>query len=119
MPLIKGGGKAASVPGKAAGPGEHIESLKSTDADARWKAARALAGQASAVPALAEALTGETAPRVREAMMTALMRVGDEASVKAMLPCLRADDAGLRGAAIEALQAMPDAVAPFPHHSRA
>ncbi len=34
--------------------------------------------------------------------MTALMRVGDEASVKAMLPYLRAQDAGLRAAAIEA-----------------
>ncbi|MDO9412622.1 MAG: HEAT repeat domain-containing protein [Pseudolabrys sp.] len=113
MPLIKGGGKAAKDSPKDAGPAAHLAALKSTDADARWSAARALAGQASAVPALAEALTSETAPRVREAIMTALMRVGDEASVKAMLPCLRADDAGVRGAAIEALQSMPDAVAPF------
>lgn len=113
MPLIKGGGKAAKDAPKNVDPGAHVDALKSPDADTRWKAARALVGQASAVPPLSAALNDETVPRVREAIMTALMRVGDEASVKAMLPCLRAEDAGLRGAAIEALQAIPDAVAPF------
>ena len=52
-------------------------------------------------------------PRVREAIMTALMRIGDEASVRALLPYLRSEDAGQRAAAIEALQALPDAIAPF------
>jgi HEAT repeat protein len=41
------------------------------------------------------------------------MRVGDSASVEAILPCLRSQEAGLRAAAIESLQAMPDAIAPF------
>jgi HEAT repeat protein len=50
---------------------------------------------------------------VREAIMTALMRVGNAASVEAMLPYLRSQDAGLRAAAIEALQALPEAIAPF------
>ncbi len=45
--------------------------------------------------------------------MTALMRIGDEASVEAMLPYLRSQDAALRAAAIEALQALPEAIAPF------
>ena len=45
--------------------------------------------------------------------MTALMRVGDEASVQALLPYLRSQDAGQRAAAIEALQALPEAIAPF------
>ena len=58
-------------------------------------AARALGGRAEAVPALAAALGAEQIPRVREAIMTALMRVGDEASVKALLPYLRSQDAGL------------------------
>ena len=49
--------------------------------------------------------------RVREAIMTALMRIGDAASVRALLPHLQ--DAGLRAAAIEALQAMPEAILPF------
>jgi HEAT repeat protein len=45
--------------------------------------------------------------------MTALMRIGDEASVQALLPYLGSHDAGQRAAAIEALQALPEAVAPF------
>ena len=45
--------------------------------------------------------------------MTALMRVGDEASVRALMPYLRSEDAGQRSAATEALQSLPKAVAPF------
>jgi hypothetical protein len=45
--------------------------------------------------------------------MTALIRVGDGASVQVLLPYLRSQDAGQRGAAIEALQALPDAIMPF------
>jgi HEAT repeat protein len=45
--------------------------------------------------------------------MTALMRTGDAASVEAILPYLRSQDAGLRAAAIEALQALPSATTPF------
>jgi HEAT repeat protein len=45
--------------------------------------------------------------------MTALMRVGDEASVMALLPYLRSQDAALRSASIEALQALPEAILPF------
>jgi HEAT repeat protein len=45
--------------------------------------------------------------------MTALMRVGDEASVMALLPYLRSQDAAERGASIEALQALPGAILPF------
>ena len=45
--------------------------------------------------------------------MTALMRVGDKASVTALLPYLRSQDAGVRSSAIEALQALPDTVKPF------
>ena len=81
--------------------------LDSSDAESRWAAARALAGHAEAVPVLAAALGRETVPRVREAIMTALMRIGDTASVEAILPFLRSQDAGLRAAAIEALQALP------------
>jgi HEAT repeat protein len=65
------------------------------------------------VPALAAALDREPTPRVREAMMTALIRIGNAASIEVILPYLRSEDAGLRAAAIEALQALPDAIAPF------
>ena len=110
MPLVKGGSK-----GGASGPvsAPHRSALDSPDAESRWASARALAGDAEDVPALAAALRRETVPRVREAIMTALMRTGDAASVEAILPYLRSQDAGLRAAAIEALQALPLATTPF------
>jgi HEAT repeat protein len=92
---------------------ERLSELSNPDAEVRWNAARALGSVAAAVPQLAAALDAEKAPRVREAMMTALMRVGDELSVRALLPYLRSQDAHQRGAAIEALQALPEAIAPF------
>ena len=98
---------------KPEGLASHVAALNSPDAEARWNAARALGGRADAVPALAAALAREQVPRVREAIMTALMRVGDEASVLALLPYLRSQDAGQRATAIEALQALPEAILPF------
>jgi len=110
MPLIKGSSKGSAPGGDTTA---HRSALDSPDAESRWTAARALAGQAEAVPALAAALDREPVPRVREAIMTALMAIGDAASVEAILPYLRSQDAGLRAAAIEALQALPEAIAPF------
>ena len=110
MPLIKGS-STGSAPG--GGSTAHRAALDSPDAESRWTAARALAGHAEAVPALAAALGREPVPRVREAIMTALMGIGDAASVEAILPYLRSQDAGLRAAAVEALQALPEAIAPF------
>jgi HEAT repeat protein len=113
MPFVKGG---ASSPTTGPSDGEtasHIAGLNSSNVEARWVAARALGGVAAAVPALAAALDREESPRVREAIMTALIRVGDEASVGALLPRLRSENAGLRSAAIEALQSMPEVVLPF------
>jgi HEAT repeat protein len=114
MPLIKHGSAAPPAgdqPG--ADPASHIARLRSPDTESRWRAARALAGNAEAVPALAGALAVEAVPRVREAIMTALIRIGDEACVKALLPYLRSQDAGERAAAIEALQALPGVISPF------
>ena len=109
MPLVRGGSKGPAAGGVSTPRPE----LDSPDAESRWAAARALAGHAEAVPALSAALARERVPRVREAIMTALMRTGDAASVEAILPYLRSQDAGLRAAAIEALQALPSAIAPF------
>jgi HEAT repeat protein len=115
MPFVKREVPAAPPAGQqvADGPASHIVALNQPDPEARWRAARACAGRADAVPALASALSAEQVPRVREAIITALIRVGDEASVRAMLPCLRSQDAGLRAAAIEALQSLPHAILPF------
>ena len=90
-----------------------IAALRSSDAETRWSAARALGGRTKAVPALADALSKEQVPHVREAIITALMRIGDEASVMTLLPYLRSQDPSQRSAVIEALQAMPRAVLPF------
>ena len=109
MPLVRGS-KGAAGEGEVA---PQRAALDSPDADSRWTAARALSGRADAVPALAAALAREAEPRVREAIMTALMRIGNAASVETILPYLRSQDAGLRAAAIEALQALPEAIAPF------
>ncbi len=114
MPFVKRGASSSQTGNKAeSGAASHIAALNSAHAEVRWTAARALGGVAAAVPALAAALGSEQAPRVREAIMTALMRVGDEASVGALVPYLRSEDAGQRSAAIEALQSLPEAVAPF------
>ncbi len=91
----------------------HIAALGGPDPDARWSAARALGGRADAVPALASALSVEQVARVREAIVTALVRIGDEASVKALLPSLRSQDAGQRAVAIEGLQSLPSVTLPF------
>ena len=90
-----------------------IAGLRSLDAQTRWSAARALGGRAKAVPALADALSREHVPHVQEAIITALMRIGDEASVSTLLPYLRSQDPRQRSAVIEALQALPGAVLPF------
>lgn len=118
MPFIK---RATAAPPAAAmsatEPADsfaaQIEGLVSPVPDRRWSAARGLGAHAEAVPALAAALANEPLPRVREAIMTALMRIGDAASVLALLPYLRSQDAAQRAAAIEALQSLPEATAPF------
>jgi HEAT repeat protein len=114
MPFIKrNNASPTAAPSPDFDPAAHISALRSSDAQARWSAARALGGRKEAVPALADALGAESVPRVRAAIMTALMRVGDEASVLALLPYLRSQDAGQRSTAIEALQALPEAILPF------
>ncbi len=113
MPFIKRTG-SAPFPEKAPdGSALNIEKLRSGDPEMRWAAARALGGHAEAVSALAAALGTEQVQRVREAIMTALIRVGDEASVLALLPYLRSQDAGQRATAVEALQSLPAAISPF------
>jgi len=111
MPLVRR--DIARPPAASADEAAARDALRSADPDMRWNAARALGADPASVASLAAALRTEPVPRVREAIMTALMRIGDEESVKALLPYLREQDAARRGAAIEALQALPDATAPF------
>ncbi len=115
MPFVKR--DAANLTAVSAPPADelaaHIAALGSRDAETRWQSARALAGRSEAVVALAAALGIEPIARVRETIITALMRIGNAASVEALLPYLRAQDAGQRAAAIDALQGLPHEIAPF------
>jgi hypothetical protein len=115
MPFVK---RDTAIPPSATAPptdglAAHIATLESRDAEARWQGARALVGRTEAVAPLAAALGIEPIPRVREAIMTALTRIGNAASVEALLPYLRSQDAGQRAAAIEALQGLPHEISPF------
>jgi HEAT repeat protein len=111
MPFVK---RDTTIPSPPADElGAHIAALASRDAEARWQGARALAGRAEAVAPLTVALGVEAIPRVREAIMTALMRIGNAASVEALVTSLHSQDAGQRAAAIEALQGLPHELLPF------
>jgi HEAT repeat protein len=77
--------------------------------DERFSAARAAAEIPESVDALRAALARETNAAVREALFSALVRIGSPASVEAVLPYLRSDDALLRTEATDALAAMKEA----------
>ena len=86
--------------------------LRSGDVEQRRWAARDLASHPQAATALGEQLLRETVPGVREALFTSLAGLASDAAAGALLPLLRSEDAQLRNGAIEALAAMPQAVAP-------
>jgi HEAT repeat protein len=79
----------------------------------RWRAARALGAGPDGTKALGEALKMETDPRVREAIFTSLIRIGNRESVAIVVPCLSADDANIRMGALDALRAMIGVVRPL------
>lgn len=108
MPLVRKGGDS---PVRSAGGGEAAaDKLLSGTSDERWAAARALSGHPEAVTALGGALGSETDPRVREAILTGLARVGTPESAAVVAPLIRSDDAAVRTGAIDALRAMPRAL---------
>lgn len=113
MPLIKRGNPLPTETKAPGVTGSPVGDLTSPDVDVRWRAARGLSPDPALVAPLAKALQGETVPRIREAIITVLMRIGDETSVRVLLPYLRVQDASARTAAIDALRAMPDATLPF------
>lgn len=54
-------------------------------------------------------MSAEHEPRVREAILTSLARIGTPECAEAVLPSLRSDDSQLRTASLDALRAMPPA----------
>jgi HEAT repeat protein len=91
---------------------QKLPSLASASPDERWAAARAACDRA-AIPSLGEALGRERDARVREAILTALARIGTPESALVVLPYLRVDDANTRTGAMDALRAMQDACGPY------
>lgn len=112
MPLIKRppGQSAATSATPASGASAQ---LQSSDADLRWKAARAIGADASAVPAIATALQTESSTQVREALFTSLVTIGTPDAARAAARFVRSEDAAVRSGALDALEAMPEAVAPL------
>lgn len=92
---------------------EHwIADLASANASTRRQAARALAEMPTAVPALCAHLAHEPNLSVRSIILTGLIVHKSPSVVAGLLPMLDSEDANLRNGAIEALQQMPDEVAP-------
>ena len=87
--------------------------LNDPDPVARRWAARDLLQHSQASAVLAARLAVEEDPTVREVMLTSLTRLGDATAVAALIECLRSEDAPKRNAAIEAMKALPNEVAPI------
>ena len=90
-----------------------LRALAHGSEDERWAAARAAAELPTSVAALGSALTKETSPRVREAMLTALARIATPQCVELILPLLRSDDSEVRTGACDALAAMRETASPY------
>jgi HEAT repeat protein len=113
MPLVKRGGAARPEAREEPLAGQEADQAL-RDPDATRRRAAALGWGEGADPApLAKALAVERDPRVREALVTALIRLGAAGEV---VPFLRSADAGLRAAAVEVLQCLPEQA--FPHLPR-
>lgn len=110
MPLVRR--YAAAVSANETEDGDGLARLTSGTTDERWDAARSVASLPGGVEALGAALGTEADARVRSVIFTSLARVASSASVDAVLPWLRAEDAHLRTGALDALRAMPHAVLP-------
>jgi HEAT repeat protein len=79
--------------------------------DQRWDAARTARDLPNGFQLLSRAISTETEPRVREAVLTSLAWIGTPECAEAVLPGLRSNDSQLRAASLDALRAMPSATA--------
>ena len=109
MPLIRS--PSAKTPPAHAGAGEVERDLTQGTSDQRWDAARAARDLPNGLQLLSRAISIETEPRVREAILTSLAWIGTPECAEAVLPGLRSDDSQLRAASLDALRAMPAATA--------
>lgn len=111
MALIKARKNAAPAPDAETPAPAPMDGLCHADPSVRRQAVRALAADPAAAACLADRLAVESELGVREAILTALVRIGTGDAVAALLPFLDHEDAGLRNAVLESIQQMPPAVA--------
>jgi HEAT repeat protein len=81
--------------------------LQQPDSDARRWAALDLAGEPSAVSALAARLAVEPSRPARDAIVTALVETGGESAATELAKHLHSEDAAVRNAAVGALALLP------------
>ncbi|PKU26681.1 PBS lyase [Telmatospirillum siberiense] len=89
-----------------------LADLSAAEPSVRRAAARDLAPHPEAAMALCDRLEVEASPSVRAVLLTSLIHLQSPTVAMRLASLLRSDDVPLRNAAIEALQEMPDAVAP-------
>lgn len=90
-----------------------LRQLEDESPDIRRWAALDLAAFPDTATTICAGLEQEIQPVVREAMFTTLIAIGGNAVVKSLIPLLHSEDVPLRNLVIEALQQLPDAVAPY------
>jgi len=107
MPLVR---TTAVAPPVAQRESRHLllEQLAGSDSGQRRHAARALAHDPDAAPALAARLQAETEPNVRDALFASLVDIGGTPAARLIARLLQSVDAGLRGGAVEALKRLGD-----------
>lgn len=111
MPLVRA---SVTPPHVVATPSHQalLGRLSDRDADARRHAARALASDHDAAPALAGRLDDEPDRSVRDALFASLVEIGGAEPANLIARLLRSADAGLRGGAVEALKRLGPAAEP-------
>jgi len=87
--------------------------LRSDEPGQRRQAARDLALTSEGIPILCEHLEHEPAVSVRSVIMTSLIQSRSRAVVEGLARHLRSENTALRNEAIEALQDMPEEIAPY------
>ncbi len=118
MALVKAAKRVAD-PQSEAGPSstasaiEFAEELRSGEAARRRHAVRDLARSPEGILILCDHLEREPAVSVRSVIMTALIQSRSHEAVEGLIRYLRSENTALRNEAIEALQEMPDEIAPY------
>lgn len=109
MPLVRKPSSATATPD----PDNRTlaETFAAGSDEERWTAARGAAEAPDGISLLADALSKERVPRVREAIFTTLAKIATPDSAAVALPYLRSDEAAERTGALDALRAMPKAAA--------